>query len=157
MNKQSTVNSMAGVSATHDSAVEHVTGRARYVDDMENAQGLLHVAIGQSPVAHGVLTSLDLDKVRQASGVVDVLTFGDLSHATDIAPVFPGDPLLVDKEISHMGQPVFAVVATSHQLARKAVLLAHMQVDERKPMLEIRTPLKRSIWWLMCWVYPCTG
>lgn len=137
MNKQTTANSMAGVSATHDSAVEHVTGRARYVDDMENAQGLLHVAIGQSPVAHGVLTSLDLDKVRQASGVVDVLTFGDLSHATDIAPVFPGDPLLVDKEISHMGQPVFAVVATSHQLARKAVLLAHMQIDERKPMLDL--------------------
>ncbi|MFK7857444.1 MAG: xanthine dehydrogenase molybdopterin binding subunit [Granulosicoccus sp.] len=128
---------VAGTSHAHDSAVEHVTGGARYVDDMESAQGMLHVAIGTSAIAHGTLLSLDLDKVRQADGVVDVITVNDLSHTTDIGPVFPGDPLLVDKTISHIGQALFAVAAKSHRQARQAVLLAHVQYDEQEPVLDI--------------------
>ena len=55
--------SIIGVARAHDSACEHVTGSARYVDDMEVSEGMLHVAIGQSAIAHGSLQSLNLDKV----------------------------------------------------------------------------------------------
>ena len=50
--------------------------------------GMLHVAIGHSTIAYGQLASLELQAVRAAPGVVDVITFSDLEHATDIAPVF---------------------------------------------------------------------
>jgi len=128
---------LAGKSATHDSAREHVSGRARYVDDMESPAGLLHVAIGTSPVAHGTLSSIDLKAVWAASGVVDVITFDDLPHETDIAPVFPGDPLLVDDEISHVGQPLFAVAAKTHQQARWAVLQAQTVIEEKQALLDL--------------------
>jgi len=136
---------IAGRSQAHDSAVEHVTGSARYVDDMENAHGLLHVAIGQSAIAHGELISLNLEKVRQAAGVVDVIAFTDLVHATDIGPVYPGDPLLVDKTINHLGQALFAVAATSHRQARQAVLLAQVQYDEQVPLLDIAEAVKKRV------------
>jgi len=136
---------IAGRSQAHDSAVEHVTGSARYVDDMENAHGLLHVAIGQSAIAHGELISLNLEKVRQATGVVDVIAFTDLVHATDIGPVYPGDPLLVDKTINHLGQALFAVAATSHRQARQAVLLAQVQYDEQVPLLDIAEAVKKRV------------
>ncbi|MFK8083336.1 MAG: xanthine dehydrogenase molybdopterin binding subunit [Granulosicoccus sp.] len=136
---------IAGLSQAHDSAVEHVTGSARYVDDMESAQGMLHVAIGTSAIAHGNLLSLNLDKVRQADGVVDVITFQDLAHTTDIGPVFPGDPLLVDKTISHAGQALFAVAARSHRQARQAILLAQTHYDEQEPVLDITEAVENRV------------
>lgn len=133
-----------GVSAPHDSASEHVTGKARYVDDLESAQGQLHVALGQSTIAHGKLVSLDLSDVKSAQGVVDVITFNDLAHATDIAPVFTGDPLLVDEIINHVGQPLFAVAATSHRLARQAVLKANVGYEEFQAELSIARAVKQK-------------
>lgn len=130
-------NAVAGVSTAHDSAVEHVSGYARYVDDMENSENQLHIAIGVSSIAHGELESLNLEQVHLADGVVDVLRFADLQHATDIGPVFAGDPLLVDKTVSFAGQAVFAVAARSHRQARQAVLKAHAQYKEQEAVLEL--------------------
>ena len=42
----------------HDSAELHVTGRARYVDDVPVPQGTLHLAFGLSTVAHGEILSI---------------------------------------------------------------------------------------------------
>ncbi|SFH43804.1 xanthine dehydrogenase molybdopterin binding subunit [Modicisalibacter xianhensis] len=121
----------AGQSAAHESAIKHVTGRAAYIDDLPAPADALHVAIGFSPVAHGRLTRLDLDKVRHAPGVIDVITIVDVPGHTDIGPVFPGDPIFVDDEISYLGQSLFAVAATSYKAARLAVRLAVVEIDEQ--------------------------
>jgi hypothetical protein len=47
----------------HDSAHLHVTGRARYVDDVALPANTLHLAFGLSPVAHGEILALDLAAV----------------------------------------------------------------------------------------------
>jgi len=127
----------AGSPRPHDSARAHVTGRARYVDDLPASVGQLHVAIGTSGIAHGRMTRLGLDAVRAAPGVVDVLVHADLPHLSDIGPVFPGDPLIVDTLVEYLGQPVFAVAAISHRLARQAVLLADIEYDEDTPRLDL--------------------
>ncbi len=44
----------------HDSARLHVTGAARYVDDIPLPANALHLAFGLSDVAHGVIEALDL-------------------------------------------------------------------------------------------------
>ena len=134
--------SIAGTTQPHDSAVEHVTGKARYVDDLEPSVGQLHVAIGQATIAHGKLLTLDLDAVRASAGVVDVLTFSDLAYATDIGPVFGGDPLLVNETIEFMGQPVFVVAAKSHRAARQAVLKASLTYEALEPCLDIAQSIK---------------
>ena len=137
---------VAGHSEPHDSAREHVTGSAQYVDDLEVTEGLLHVAIGQSTIAHGKLLSLNLGPVREHPGVADVISFADLPHATDICPVFPGDPLLVDKEINYLGQPLFAVAAHSHREARQAVLLALTEYEEQEALLDITDALEQQVY-----------
>ena len=67
-----------GVGETHDSAVLHVTGAARYVDDIPAPEGCPHLAFGLSAVARGRLLSMDLAAVRAAPGVVEVLAAEDL-------------------------------------------------------------------------------
>nr|WP_295711636.1 xanthine dehydrogenase molybdopterin binding subunit [uncultured Halomonas sp.] len=126
----------AGSSSFHESAEKHVTGKATYIDDLPTTAHELHVALGLSPVAHGTLTKLDLSKVKQASGVVDVVTFHDVPGHTDIGPVFPGDPIFVDQDISYAGQCLFAVAATNFQAARRAVKLAVVTIDEQPASLD---------------------
>ena len=126
----------AGTASFHESAEKHVTGKAAYIDDLQAPADALHVALGLSPVAHGTLTALDLEAVKQAPGVVDVITFHDVPGHTDIGPVFPGDPIFVDQEISYAGQCIFAVAATSLQAARRAVRLAKLSIDEQPASLD---------------------
>ncbi len=58
----------------HESAHLHVTGTARYVDDIPTPSETLLVIPGLSPVAKGRITTLDLDGVRQSPGIIAVLT-----------------------------------------------------------------------------------
>lgn len=132
----STGQRQAGSASFHESAEKHVTGKAAYIDDLTLPADALHVALGLSPVAHGTLTQLDLSKVKAAPGVVDVITFHEVPGHTDIGPVFPGDPIFVDQEISYAGQCLFAVAATSLQLARRAVKLANVSIDEQPASLD---------------------
>ena len=52
----------------HDAAPLHVTGQARYIDDLSVANAL-HLAFGLSSVAHGEITGIDLSAVRAAPGM----------------------------------------------------------------------------------------
>ncbi len=136
--------SIAGSAQVHDSAIGHVTGSAQYVDDLEPSKDQLHVAIGQATIAHGAMVSMDLTDVRSSDGVVDVMTFADLPHESDIGPVFKGDPLLVDEIIEFMGQPVFVVAARSHRQARQAVLKAKINYSESAPQLDLAQSIEQS-------------
>ena len=81
---------VAGQSTLHESAWLHVTGTARYIDDLPEPEGILHAAVGHSEQAHARVLSLDLSAVRAYPGVVAVLTVDDVPGHTDIGPVFPG-------------------------------------------------------------------
>ena len=63
----------------HDSAPLHVTGQARYLDDIPLPAGALHLAFGLSTVAHGDIAAIDLSAVRASPGVVLVLSADDLA------------------------------------------------------------------------------
>ena len=127
-----------GDSVTHESALLHVTGRARYVDDAPLPEGALFAAIGQATITRGKLLSMDLSKVLEAPGVLAVMTSKDIPGIKDIGPVFPGDPLLAEDEVFFHGQPIFLVVATEEKLARAAALLAKVHYEEFKPTLSIK-------------------
>lgn len=127
----------------HDSAVAHVTGAALYVDDDPVFGECLSVAIGGSRIAHGHIKSIDLSRVRQADGVVDVITHEDIPGHKDIGPVFPGDLLLSDGLVEFVGQPIFAVLADTHAQARRAVTLADIQYTEETPVLDLRQAIEQ--------------
>ncbi|WP_067520136.1 xanthine dehydrogenase molybdopterin binding subunit [Endozoicomonas ascidiicola] len=120
----------------HDSAHLHVTGRATYIDDRPEMVNQLHAGFGLSTHAHADIVHIDLEAVRNTPGVVDVITFADIPGHKDIGPVFPGDLLLADGKVDYVGQPVFAVAATSHKVAKKA---ATRGVIEYKPLDAILT------------------
>ena len=121
----------------HDAAHLHVTGQARYVDDIPVPAGTLSLAFGMSEIAHGRIASMDLDAVRKAPGVVAVLTADDLPHANDVSPSIHDEPLLSAETVHYVGQPVFAVVAETHLDARKAVRRAVIAYEQWPALLSI--------------------
>jgi xanthine dehydrogenase large subunit len=121
----------------HDAAPLHVTGQARYIDDLPPPADVLHLAFGLSTVAHGEITGLDLSAVRAAPGVVAVLSAEDLPEMPDCSPSAHDEPLLATGKVHHVGQPVFLVIAESHLAARKAARLGKVTYRELPALLTV--------------------
>jgi xanthine dehydrogenase large subunit len=128
----------------HDSASKHVQGAAEFVDDIREPEGTLHVAIGMSPNARGRLVALDIARARSAPGVVAVLTARDVPGKNDVSPAFGDDPLFADSEIAFHGQALFAVVAASHDAARRAARLATVEIEPERPSVVVEDALARG-------------
>ncbi len=112
----------------HESAHLHVAGAAPYIDDIPEAAGTLHAALGLSPLAHGQLRGIDLDLLRAQPGVVAVLTAVDFPGVNDCGSIVHDEPILADGELRYLGQPVFAVIARSRDQARRAAALAKQAI-----------------------------
>ena len=121
-----------------------MSGEAIYTDDISAPHNVLHAYVGLSTVAHGRIVNMDLTAVACAPGVVSVLTLEDVPGHVDIGPAFPGDPVLADGESQFYGQPLFAVAATSYDLARKAVLLAQVDYEQLGADLTIEQGLRNK-------------
>ncbi|MCA8884807.1 MAG: molybdopterin-dependent oxidoreductase, partial [Rhodobacteraceae bacterium] len=121
----------------HDAARLHVTGAARYVDDLPTPRGCLHLAFGLSPIAAGRLTGLDLTAVRAAPGVLGAFAPADLGCNPDCSPSVHDEPLLSDGTIHYLGQPLFIVAAESHLQARQAARRAQIEIEEAPALLTI--------------------
>lgn len=118
------------VDQRHDSAHKHVTGTAVYIDDMPEPGGLLHCCLGLADIPHGRIKSMNLDAVRSAPGVIDVLTARDMPGANDISPTGKNDePVLADGLVQFHGQPIFAVIAETREQARRACRLAKVDYE----------------------------
>ena len=129
---------------THDSASKHVTGYAIYTDDIKEPYGTLHGAIGWSKKARAIIKKIDLSEVWKSEGVISVVTQNDIPGRNDVGPVFDGDPIFPKKKVEYYGQPLFAVAATSTELARKAVLKAKISYKDLKPIVTIKEALDKK-------------
>jgi xanthine dehydrogenase large subunit len=132
---------MAASTPGHDSAVLHVTGRARYCDDLPLPADALHAAFGISAVAHGRLRALDLEAVRRSPGVVCAIGAQDVAGENNYGSAVHDDPIFARDVVSYAGQPLFAVVATSFNAARRAARAARADIDPLPAILDIRSAI----------------
>ncbi|MCZ8076152.1 MAG: xanthine dehydrogenase molybdopterin binding subunit [Paucibacter sp.] len=130
-----------GRSHAHESAALHVSGEAIYTDDIPEAEGTLHAALGLSPIAHGRIVAIDLALLRAQPGVQLVLTAEDIPGENNCGPLLHDDPILAAGEVRYVGQPVFAIIASSRELARRAAALAG-QALKIEPLPAVLTALE---------------
>ncbi len=128
----------------HESGSKHVSGYANYIDDIIEPKGTLHGAIGYSKKAHALITKLNLNEVWKSEGVISVVTYKDIPGRNDVGAVYDGDPIF-PKKAEYFGQPLFAVAATSTELARKAVLKAKITYKILKPIIDVKEALRKKL------------
>jgi xanthine dehydrogenase large subunit len=116
---------VVGAERAHESAHLHVAGEATYIDDITEVAGTMHAALGLSPVAHGRLLAIDVERLRAEPGVEAVFTAADIPGPNDCGPIVKGDdPILAQGIVHYLGQPVFAVIASDRRVARRVAARA---------------------------------
>ena len=125
----------------HDAAPLHVTGAARYIDDIPLPANALHLAFGLSTCAHGTITAIDLSAARAAPGVLAVVSADDLAEMPDCSPSVHDEPLLATGTVQYAGQPVFLVIADSHLAARRAARLGKITYADLPALLTVDAAL----------------
>ncbi len=127
-----------------------LTGDGRYVDDIA-PQGALHGVFFRAPVAHGVITELDVSDARDAEGVHLVLTCAELEAAgMNIAlphtvvdnrdgskGAAPLRPMLAKDRVRYVGEPVALIVAETLQQARDAAELILFDADDLPAKMDL--------------------
>jgi xanthine dehydrogenase large subunit len=121
----------------HDSASKRVQGAADYVDDIPEPTGTLHLAVGGSPAARGTIRRIDLSEVRNTPGVVAVIAAVDIPGKNDVSPAAADEPVFAQARVEFVSQPLFAVIATSRDIARRAALRGRVGVDAEKPNVTV--------------------
>lgn len=125
-------------------AANHSTGRSQYLDDIPVLKNTLYGVIYGSPLAHGIITNLDLLEARAANGVRAVFTKSDIPGKNDIGGIIPDETLFADGEVHYMGQPVALVVADSEHAARKASQLIRISLEELEPVTDPRVAKEKG-------------
>jgi len=106
-----------------------LTGRGRYVDDID-AAGALHLQIVRSPHGHAAIERIDGAAARAMTGVRGVFTAADLAELGPLPCPFdlemveplivPPRPALARDRVRHVGDPVAFVVADTSVAAQDA-------------------------------------
>ncbi|OQW91935.1 MAG: xanthine dehydrogenase [Thiotrichaceae bacterium IS1] len=116
----------------------HVKGESQFTDDIMVPAGVLHAAVFSSPMAHGKITRLDLEKARQLDGVYSILTAADIPGENQIGAILPDEPLLAVNEVHYIGQPLAVVIANTPENARSARLAITIELEELPAIFEAR-------------------
>lgn len=128
----------------HDSAARHVAGTARYIDDLPEPEDLLHAALCLSDRAHAKILGVDLSAALALPGVTAAITVQDVPGEPDIAPVFPGEPVLAKDVVEFHGQPVAAIAAIDLATARRAAKLVRVTYEDLPAILSIEEALDKQ-------------
>ncbi|MFM9091980.1 MAG: xanthine dehydrogenase molybdopterin binding subunit [Verrucomicrobiota bacterium] len=125
----------------HESAVGHVTGGARYVEDLALARGALVVHLVGSPHARARILRRDATRARAAAGVAAVLLAEDIPGHNDTGPVRHDEPLLAADEACFHGQIVAAVIGETAAACRAAAALVEIEYEPLPPVVGLRAAL----------------
>ena len=129
-----------------------ITGRTRWTDNI-TLNGMLHVAMVRSPVAHGRILSVDVSAAKDLPGVVAVYTGADLDGEQSGLPcAWPinGDAtpprhvsIAVDK-VNFAGEIVAVVVARTAAEAADATDAVEVDIEPLDPVLDLEAAMGES-------------
>ncbi|MEZ4379947.1 MAG: xanthine dehydrogenase molybdopterin binding subunit [Nannocystaceae bacterium] len=123
--------------ARHESAYAHVSGAARYVDDLPPPAGMLvGLPIG-APIACGRITRRDRAAALACPGVHAVYFADDLPAERFIGPVIHDEPILAIDAVDAIGQPVALIVGDTLEACRAAAKVLEIDYEELPAILTI--------------------
>jgi xanthine dehydrogenase molybdopterin binding subunit/xanthine dehydrogenase small subunit len=121
----------------HDSARLHVTGAARYVDDIAARKACAEMWPVQAKLAHARIVAIDAGEAQAMPGVLCVLTGHDVVGSNNVGPIRADEPLLPVDEVQFASQVVALVVAHTQAQARAAAAKVKVSLEPVPAILGI--------------------
>jgi CO/xanthine dehydrogenase Mo-binding subunit len=115
-------------------AREKVTGAARFADDLQFGNALLHARIKRSPHPHAFIKRIDISRARALPGVKAVVTGGDFPGY--IGLYLQDRYIFCRDRVRYVGDPVAGVAAISEQIAEKALEMIEVEYEVLEPVLD---------------------
>ena len=133
--------SVVGRSVRRIDAIEKVTGRARYVTDLE-LPDMLHAKLLRSPYPHARIERVETAAARAVPGVSAVVTSADLGWCDPyFGPAYRDRPILAIDVVRYEGEPVAAVIAEDESVAARALELIEVDYHELPAVTTIEEAL----------------
>ncbi len=123
--------------APHESAHLHVTGAARYTDDLPPAEGELTVWPVTSLHARAAIRHRDATVARTFPGIHAILLAEDIPGLNDVGAVRPDEILLADTEVSYHGHLIALVVGETEAQCRAAAAAVVIEYEALPPILNV--------------------
>lgn len=122
--------SVIGQSLIRPDAVDKVTGRAIYTDDLSR-EGMLFARVKRAGVPHAILRRVDVSKARALPGVVAVITAGDLPGVRTHGLIIQDWPILIGEgeRVRYEGDAVAILAAETQAIADQAVALVEAEFE----------------------------
>jgi aerobic carbon-monoxide dehydrogenase large subunit len=122
-----------------------LTGAARYLDDVP-CEGALHAVFVRSPIAHALVSSVDVGEARAMPGVLGVFTAEDLGRLrlppVEDSPAVFARPLLAIGRVRFVGEPVAVVVAETRAQATDAADAVAVDYEPLPPVIDPEAALE---------------
>jgi xanthine dehydrogenase molybdopterin binding subunit len=128
----------------HESAVGHVTGRARYVDDIAQRRPMLEVWPVCAPHARARIRRRDANRARALPGVAAVLMAEDIPGQNNVGVSRHDETLLAKEEVCYHGHIVALVVGNSLAVCRAAAAAVEVEYEIFKPVLTLADAMARA-------------
>lgn len=128
----------------HESAIQHVTGEAVYVGDMDLGSRMLTGRVVFSPHAHARIVDYDLTEALKVKGVIDILDFKRIPGNNELNPVAMDEPCLADGTVNCIGQAVFLIAAETESIAVEAEKKIKIKYEPLEPILTIDDAVKKG-------------
>ncbi len=124
-------------------------GEGRYADDGKPSNAA-YCAFVRSPHAFARIMSVNASEAEKAKGVLAVLTAKDMEGVGNVSRhppmagrggmkmVVPMRPALAGGKVTHIGQPVAAVIGESLAAAQDAADLVEVDYETLAPVIEVR-------------------
>ena len=123
--------------------VRLLKGHGNFIDD-HPPDGALFAHFFYSPIAHGIINSIDVNEARHSEGVRAIFLANDLKDAglrnqidASLVPLPNGGkaanpirPVLAENKVRYVGEPVAIIIAETRSQALDAMELIEYDIDE---------------------------
>jgi len=121
----------------------HLTGSARYADDIDLPR-MLYGRLLRSTRPHARIRRIDTSRALAHPGVVAVVTGADMPEKMGIMPSTQDETALAVDKVRYVGEPVAAVAALDEDIAFEALSLIDVDYEDLEPILTIEEALERD-------------
>ena len=117
-------------------------GRGKYLDDICH-KNMLYAVIVRSPIAHGVIKSIDVTEAVKLKGVHSVILANDIGEDIPLVPLrlMPmkeleplGQPVIANKKVRYVGEAVAIILANTTALGEDALSLIKVEIEPLDPV-----------------------
>lgn len=119
-------------------SVKHVKGESVFVDDIRSREDLVYGVVFTSPVAHGKIRNIDLEKALSVKGVITILDHRNIPGENQIGAIIRDEELLAEETVRFKGEPILLILAESIEAGEEAVKKINIEIEPLPVIIDPR-------------------